>query len=71
MQACHGRRFPVAEKLADQPRDHSEFIFSDEQNQLRAAVRKFCADNYDEQTVRQSDGVRSAVRRQGVGAAGR
>jgi len=42
----------VVEKLADQPRDHSEFIFSDEQNQLRAAVRKFCADNYDEQTVR-------------------
>ena len=42
----------MVEKLADQPRDHSEFIFSDEQNQLRAAVRKFCADNYDEQTVR-------------------
>ena len=42
----------MVEKLADQPRDHSEFIFTDEQNQLRAAVRKFCADNFDEQTVR-------------------
>jgi hypothetical protein len=30
----------------------AEFIFTDEQNQLRAAVRKFCSDNFDEQTVR-------------------
>ena len=37
--------------------------FTDEQSQLRAAVRKFCADNFDEQTVRRADGVRSAVRR--------
>jgi alkylation response protein AidB-like acyl-CoA dehydrogenase len=29
-----------------------EFTFTDEQAQLRAAVRKFCADNFDEQTVR-------------------
>ena len=42
----------MVEKLADQPRDHSKFTFTDEQNQLRAAVRKFCADNFDEQTVR-------------------
>ena len=29
-----------------------EFRFSDEQEQLRRAVRKFCADNFDEQSVR-------------------
>ncbi|MGV0743355.1 acyl-CoA dehydrogenase family protein [Mycolicibacterium sp. XJ870] len=29
-----------------------EFAFTDEQAQLRAAVRKFCAENFDEQTVR-------------------
>ena len=29
-----------------------EFTFTDEQGQLRAAVRKFCAENFDEQTVR-------------------
>ncbi|CAN5159747.1 acyl-CoA dehydrogenase family protein [soil metagenome] len=29
-----------------------EFTFSDEQEQLRKAVRKFCADNFDEQSVR-------------------
>jgi alkylation response protein AidB-like acyl-CoA dehydrogenase len=40
------------EELADQPRSHGEFVFSDEQNQLRAAVRKFCTENFDEQTVR-------------------
>ncbi|GFG53622.1 acyl-CoA dehydrogenase [Mycolicibacterium agri] len=33
--------------------EHSaEFRFTDEQNQLRAAVRKFCAEHFDEQTVR-------------------
>jgi alkylation response protein AidB-like acyl-CoA dehydrogenase len=42
----------VVEELADQPRDHAEFTFSDEQNQLRTAVRKFCSENFDEQTVR-------------------
>ena len=30
----------------------AEFVFSDEQDQLRAAVRKFCTENFDEQTVR-------------------
>ncbi|WP_431238302.1 acyl-CoA dehydrogenase family protein [Mycolicibacterium aichiense] len=30
----------------------SEFQFTEEQQQLRAAVRKFCADNFDESTVR-------------------
>jgi alkylation response protein AidB-like acyl-CoA dehydrogenase len=30
----------------------AEYTFTDEQNQLRAAVRKFCAENFDEQTVR-------------------
>jgi alkylation response protein AidB-like acyl-CoA dehydrogenase len=29
-----------------------EFTFTDEQRQLRAAVKKFCAENIDEQTVR-------------------
>jgi alkylation response protein AidB-like acyl-CoA dehydrogenase len=46
----------VAEELADQPdqvaEELAEFRFSDEQGQLRAAVRKFCADYFDEQTVR-------------------
>jgi alkylation response protein AidB-like acyl-CoA dehydrogenase len=31
----------------------AEFTFTDEQNQLRDAVRRFCAENFDEQTVRQ------------------
>ena len=35
------RRFPVA-----------EFTFTEEQQQLRTAVRKFCVDNFDEPTVR-------------------
>jgi alkylation response protein AidB-like acyl-CoA dehydrogenase len=30
----------------------AEFGFTDEQEQLRGAVRKFCADNFDEQSVR-------------------
>ena len=30
----------------------AEFTFTEEQQQLRTAVRKFCADNFDEQTVR-------------------
>jgi len=35
----------VVEELA-------EFAFTDEQGQLRSAVRRFCAENFDEQTVR-------------------
>jgi alkylation response protein AidB-like acyl-CoA dehydrogenase len=47
----------VAEQLADQPRNTAEsnpaeFTFTDEQRQLRAAVKKFCAENFDEPTVR-------------------
>lgn len=30
----------------------AEFVFTEEQAQLRAAVRKFCAENFDEQSVR-------------------
>jgi alkylation response protein AidB-like acyl-CoA dehydrogenase len=30
----------------------AEYTFTDEQTQLRTAVRKFCAENFDEQTVR-------------------
>ena len=30
----------------------AEFTFTDEQSQLRAAVRKFCSENFDEQSVR-------------------
>ncbi|MGV0808743.1 acyl-CoA dehydrogenase family protein [Mycolicibacterium setense] len=41
-----------AEKLAEQPEGSAEFMFTDEQAQLRTAVRKFCAENFDEQTVR-------------------
>ena len=42
----------MVEELADQPRHSAEFTFTDEQVQLRTAVRKFCAENFDEQTVR-------------------
>jgi alkylation response protein AidB-like acyl-CoA dehydrogenase len=42
----------VVEELADQPRNSAEFTFTDEQAELRKAVRKFSADNFDEQTVR-------------------
>lgn len=46
----------MAEELVDQPdkvaEELVEFRFTDEQCQLRAAVRKFCADCFDEQTVR-------------------
>jgi alkylation response protein AidB-like acyl-CoA dehydrogenase len=56
MQACRGRRFLVAEELADQPVNSADtgttFAFTEEQADLRKAVRKFCADNFDEQTVR-------------------
>ena len=31
----------------------AEFTFTDEQAQLRSAVRKFCTENFDEQTVRE------------------
>ncbi|UXA14003.1 acyl-CoA/acyl-ACP dehydrogenase [Mycobacterium sp. SMC-8] len=43
MRGCRGRRSRVAE---------AEFGFSEEQAQLRAAVRKFCADHIDESAVR-------------------
>jgi alkylation response protein AidB-like acyl-CoA dehydrogenase len=46
----------VAEKLADQPdnaADLAEYVFTDEQDQLLKAVRRFCTENFDEQTVRQ------------------
>ena len=42
----------VAEELADQPRAVAEFAFTSEQQALRTAVRKFCAENFDEATVR-------------------
>jgi len=42
----------VDEKLADQTMRSAEFSFTEEQNDLRSAVRKFCADNFDEATVR-------------------
>lgn len=42
----------MAEELADQPDKVAEFVFTDEQRQLRDAVRGFCADHFDEQTVR-------------------
>lgn len=32
--------------------EHAEFVITDEQAQLRQAVRRFCAENFDEQTVR-------------------
>jgi len=43
----------VAEKLADQPEYSAEYRFTDEQNQLRDAVRKFSADHFAEENVRQ------------------
>ncbi|MDX1892221.1 acyl-CoA dehydrogenase family protein [Mycolicibacterium sp. 050158] len=45
MPACRGRRSLVVEELA-------EYTFTDEQEQLRSAVRRFCAENFDEATVR-------------------
>ena len=46
----------MAEELADQPmgiaEKLAEFAFTPEQQQLRTAVRKFCADNNAEATVR-------------------
>ena len=46
----------MAEKLADQPSTVADsanaFIFTDEQAQLREAVSRFCADNFDEAAVR-------------------
>ncbi|WP_199256311.1 acyl-CoA dehydrogenase family protein [Mycolicibacterium mengxianglii] len=45
MPVCRGRRSLVASFS-------TEFTFTDEQDQLRRAVRKFCADNFDEQSVR-------------------
>ena len=46
----------MAEELADQPKAMAEaaaeFAFTSEQQALRTAVRKFCAENFDEATVR-------------------
>jgi alkylation response protein AidB-like acyl-CoA dehydrogenase len=43
----------VAEELADQPDGHAEYRFTDEQAQLRDAVRKFSAEHFAEDRVRQ------------------
>ncbi|MDT7731459.1 MAG: hypothetical protein QOK45_1712, partial [Mycobacterium sp.] len=43
----------MAEKLADQPEIQAEYRFTDEQNQLRDAVRKFSAEHFSEEKVRQ------------------
>lgn len=43
----------MAEKLADQPAVQAEFRFTDEQAQLRDAVRKFSAEHFAEDKVRQ------------------
>jgi alkylation response protein AidB-like acyl-CoA dehydrogenase len=47
---------PVAEKLADQQdpvaEKLAEYVFTDEQEQLRKAVRRFSSENFDEQAVR-------------------
>ena len=43
----------MAEKLADQPEIQAEYRFTDEQNQLRDAVRKFSAEHFAEEKVRQ------------------
>lgn len=52
----------MPEELADQPDETAEepggtaaageYTFTDEQEQLRAAVRRFCAEHFDEPTVR-------------------
>ncbi|MEW5812102.1 MAG: acyl-CoA dehydrogenase family protein [Actinomycetota bacterium] len=49
----------TAEELADQPKGTAEelaageeFVFTDEQQQLRAAVRRFCAERIDERAIR-------------------
>lgn len=42
----------MVEKLADQGRNSVEYVFTEEQAELRKAVRKFCVENFDEQTVR-------------------
>ncbi|MFG1929141.1 acyl-CoA dehydrogenase family protein [Mycobacterium sp. NPDC048908] len=41
-----------AEKLSDQPNYSAEYKFTDEQNQLRAAVRKFSAEHFSEEKIR-------------------
>lgn len=42
----------MVEELADQPHNRVEYVFSEEQGALRSAVRRFCSDHFDEQTVR-------------------
>ena len=49
----------------------AEYRFTDEQNQLRDAVRKFSADHFAEDEDPAADGVRPAVRPEGLGAARR
>ncbi|MGV0644171.1 acyl-CoA dehydrogenase family protein [Mycolicibacterium sp. XJ2546] len=43
----------MAEKLANQPEYRAEYKFTDEQNQLRDAVRKFSAEHFSEEKVRE------------------
>jgi alkylation response protein AidB-like acyl-CoA dehydrogenase len=43
----------VADKLADQPEIQAEYRFTDEQSQLRDAVRKFGADHFSEEKIRE------------------
>ena len=43
----------MAEKLADQPDYSAEFRFTDEQAQLRDAVRKFSGEHFDQEKVRE------------------
>lgn len=43
----------MAEKLADQPDYRAEYVFTEEQGELRKAVRKFSAENFDEPKVRE------------------
>src|SRR5689334_8457754 len=52
MRVCRGRRSLVADKLADQPNYSAEYRFTDEQIQLRDAVRKFSAEHFSEEKVR-------------------
>lgn len=42
----------MAEELAEQADSQAEFTFTGEQRQLREAVRRFCAEHFDEQAVR-------------------
>ncbi|TRW87996.1 acyl-CoA dehydrogenase [Mycolicibacterium sp. 018/SC-01/001] len=53
MRGWRGRRSRVAETSAEaEVAAGDEFVFTEEQQQLRAAVRKFCADHVDERAIR-------------------